>query len=87
LFIDSSLVHKNYGFVVPDVIEYLDEDNEYKRFELKPIKVWGIKNLNRCFHLDKVLVKFTNWAEWGTSGLKITQNVDFNDFDKFMEFG
>ena len=44
---------------------------EKSYYQMKPIKIWGIQNLNRCFHLDKVYVKFVNWAEWGSAGSKI----------------
>ena len=53
---------------MPDPINYLENPEEqdeekkiYKTLQLQPIKIWGVKNLNRAFHLDKVYVKFVDW--------------------------
>ena len=59
LFFDKTLPDKSFGFVKVDPIHRPDDDDE-PPFQLNHIKVWGIRNLNRCYHLDKVYVKFVN---------------------------
>lgn len=51
---------------------------------MRPIKVWGLRNLNRAFHLDRVYVKFVDWIEWGTAGGKVIteQEFDFQEPEK-----
>ena len=44
-----------------------------------PIKVWGVRNLNRSLHMDKVYVKFVQWVEWGKASLNQTANIDFEE--------
>ena len=62
---------KNFGFVVPDPVWYKVAEDDWRIIELRPIKVWGLRNLNRAFHLDKVYVKFVDWIEWGSAGGKV----------------
>jgi hypothetical protein len=94
--LDPTLTYKNYGFVLPDPISVTDDEGEpdpdtgerpKKVLEIKPIKIWGVKNLNRCFHMDKVYVKFVDWVEWGTAGSKLIENVNFRDFEEYVDFG
>lgn len=65
---------KTHGFVMPDPV--VSEDGE-QQIQILPIKIWGIRNLNRCWHLDRVYVKLTNWVEWGKAGKKLIENIDF----------
>lgn len=71
LFFDPNLRDKSYGFVKADPLVYCNDKGEITKFELLPIKIWGIRHLNRCFHLDKVYVKLVNWIEWGKAGNKL----------------
>lgn len=84
LFIDKTMGDKTYGFVKVDPI-YLGEDEE--PFYMNHVKVWGIRHLNRCFHLDKVYVRFVNWIDWGKVGTKITNQIDFEEWDKLQTHG
>lgn len=54
---------------------------------MKPIKIWGLRNLNRAYHLDRVYVKFVNWIEWGTAGNKLISNIDFSELKNFQVHG
>ena len=77
---------------MPDPVEhkYFDHAaNCYKTesLQMRPIKIWGLRNLNRAYHLDRVYVKFVNWIEWGTAGNKLISNIDFNEPHKVQEFG
>ena len=54
---------------------------------MKHIKIWGIRKLNRCYHLDKVYVKFVNWIDWGNAGTKITKDIDFDEWEKVTAHG
>lgn len=83
LFFDPQISPKNYGFVVPDPI--VSEDGE-SSLQLPPIKIWGIRNLNRCWHLDRVYVKLVNWVEWGKSSNKLIKNIDFEAANKYIEY-
>lgn len=72
---------------MPDPIVYeenpdetIEENKTYNTLQLQPIKIWGIKNLNRAFHLDRVYVKFVDWIQWGNAGKKLLQNIDFDEF-------
>ena len=80
---------KVYGFVKVDPIARPKDDpeGETEYFEMNWVKVWGIRNLNRCFHLDKVYIKFVNWIDWGNAGLKITKNIDFYEWEKVISHG
>ena len=53
---------------------------------MNDVKIWGIKNLNRAYHLDKVYVKLVNWIEWGNSGSKLTKDIDFEEYDKYWVY-
>ena len=68
---------------MPDLIE---SEETGESVQLLPIKVWGIRHLNRCYHLDKVYVKLVNWIEWGKAGNKMIANVGFDDYDRFMDY-
>ena len=79
---DPTLKDKSYGFVVADKIQ--DGDKE---IQLLPIKIWGIRHLNRCMHMDKVYVKMVNWVEWGNAGNKLVSQIDFDQYEKFRKYG
>ena len=57
--------------------------------QLRPIKVFGIRNLNRTYHLDRVYVKFVDWIEWGAAGGKIIteQEFDLDEGEKTLGIG
>lgn len=57
--------------------DYLSEKKD--RFEIgfvkaegidMPIKVWGLRNLNRSLHMDEVYLKFVQWIDWGKASVK-----------------
>jgi hypothetical protein len=50
---------------------------------MQDVKIWGIKNLNRAYHLDKVYIKLVNWIEWGNAGAKLTKDIDFDEYSKY----
>jgi len=68
---------------MPDIVECTETGD---CVQLNPIKVWGIRHLNRAYHLDKVYVKLVNWIEWGNAGSKMIANVPFDDYDRFMDY-
>jgi len=80
---------KTYGFVKVDPIARTSEDPDAipESFYMRHIKIWGIRNLNRCYHLDKVYVKFVNWIDWGNAGNKITKDIDFDEWEKVTSHG
>ena len=80
---DPTLKEKTYGFVMPDKIV---SDDGQKEIQLLPIKIWGIRHLNRCLHLDKVYVKLVNWVEWGNAGNKMISKIDFDQYEKFQKY-
>lgn len=41
------------------------------------VKVYGIKLLNRAFHLDEVYVKLWGWTQWQEE--KEVTGIDFNE--------
>ena len=47
------------------------------------VKVFGIRQLNRCYHLDKVYIKFVDWIYWGNAGTKMAKDVDFLELEKY----
>ena len=47
------------------------------------VKVFGIRQLNRCYHLDKVYIKFVDWIYWGNAGTKLVKDIDFNEHEKY----
>lgn len=92
LFFDKAESQKTVGFVMPDpiIVENFDHEANCWRpesLQLKPIKIWGLRNLNRAYHLDRVYVKFVNWIEWGTAGSKLIANIDFQEHEKFQIHG
>ena len=68
---------------MPDLVECIETG---ECVQLQPIKVWGIRHLNRAYHLDKVYIKLVNWIEWGKAGNKLLANVPFDDYDRFMDY-
>ena len=77
---------------MPDPVEHKYFDhvaNCYKTesLQLNPVKIWGLRNLNRAYHLDHVYVKFVNWIEWGTAAAKTIRNIDFSEPEKIRGFG
>lgn len=89
LFFDKTMGDKTYGFVKVDPIARTSENpDEYiEPFCMKHIKIWGIRNLNRCYHLDKVYIKFVNWIDWGNAGTKIIKDIDFDELEKVTSHG
>lgn len=51
IFFDKKVADKHEGFVKVAGIE-------------KAIKVMGLQNINRAFHLDTVVIKLQNWVHW-----------------------
>ena len=51
----------------------------------QPIKVWGLKNLNRSLHMDEVLLRFVQWTDWGKASSKQTDTLDFEEHLQFIE--
>lgn len=84
LFFDKN-DNKQQGFVRLDPIEMPKKDptdtTEY--LKMQDVKVWGLRNLNRAYHMDKVYIKFTNWIEWGNAGGKLTKDIDFDEYQKY----
>ena len=64
---------KDIGFVVVEPI-WFEHSGDWNCFEIKPIKVVGLRYLNRAVHLDRVYVKFCDWAQWGVAGGKAYLN-------------
>ena len=64
---------KHVGFVVVQPVWY-ERGGNWNCFEISPIKVMGIRYLNRAVHLDRVYVKFSDWAQWGVAGEKAYRN-------------
>lgn len=80
------------GFVMPDPISVQHADQEAggdktDTLQMRPIKIWGLRHLNRAYHMDRVYVKFVNWIEWGTAGNKLISNIDFEEHLKFQMYG
>ena len=44
-----------------------------------PIKVRGLRHLNRALHLDTVVCKFVSWVCWEKAQLSLTKNIDFGE--------
>jgi hypothetical protein len=36
----------------------------------QPVKVWGLKNLNRSYEMDEVWLRFIQWTDWGKASDK-----------------
>ena len=74
--------------MVPDEIWYEDDDG-WRTIQLRPIKIWGIRHLNRAFHLDRVYVRFVDWIDWGSAGGKVIneQGFDFEEERILREYG
>jgi hypothetical protein len=49
------------------------------------IKVWGLKNLNRTYNMDEVVLKFVQWTDWGKASDKKIANIDFSRHLKFLD--
>ena len=61
-------------------------DNGKSSLQLNAIKIWGMRHLNRCLHLDRVYVKFVNWVEWGKAGNKLVKDIDWNQAEKYQDW-
>lgn len=85
IFFDKEAEDRHVGFVKLDPIPLPkeNEDDETKYLPMQYVKVFGIRQLNRVMHLDKVYIKFVDWIYWGNAGPKLTKNIDFNEYDKF----
>jgi hypothetical protein len=83
LHFDKSVPEKTQGFVRLDPIPIPGEDGQVTYLPMHDVKIWGIKNLNRAYHMDKVYVKFVNWIEWGNAGQKLTKDIDFEEYTKY----
>ena len=83
LFFDPNQNPKVVGFVKPDPIV---SDDGLDSLQLLPIKIWGIRHLNRCMHMDRVYVKFVNWVEWGKASHKTINNVDFGATYQYIDY-
>ena len=42
------------------------------------VKIWGLKNLNRCLPMDEVVLRFVQWTDWGRASDKRISSLDFN---------
>ena len=82
LYFDPNVKEKSQGFVRLDPIPIIEEDS-ITYLKMQDVKIWGIKNLNRAYHLDKVYVKLVNWIEWGNAGSKLTKDIDFDEYSKY----
>jgi hypothetical protein len=51
----------------------------------QPVKVWGLKNLNRSFNMDEVVIKFVNWTEWGKASDKKIAHLNFSRHLEFVD--
>lgn len=83
LFFDPEQKPKVIGYVMPDPI--ISDDGE-QSLQILPIKIFGIRYLNRCHHLDRVYVKFVNWVEWGKAANKTVKTIDFLQHDKLIDY-
>jgi hypothetical protein len=82
LHFDPNVKEKTQGFVRLDPIPIIEEDS-ITYLKMQDVKIWGIKNLNRAYHLDKVYIKLVNWIEWGNAGSKLTKDIDFDEYSKY----
>ena len=61
----------------------------YLRVEGLPqaVKVWGLKNLNRSFSLDEVVVRFVQWCDWGRANDRKLLGIDFDAHKQYTTDG
>lgn len=51
------------------------------------VKVWGLRNLNRCFQMDEVVLRFVQWTEWGRASDKKIAHINFSEHTAFTTEG